>query len=739
MTKTIIFPQVGHLLRVLVTSAGYRGYIAKIGLDKDLDDMANESRPGSVSDLMKAVEDACAKQIALDCGVEWAQFLGLAWFRSREAIKLLVQNVDTSPVANEQGKEQVIRLFTVPMLSGFIRLATSLRAGPDTELWWKSPFHAWAKYASQKAGVSIDDLVASLAIYLDADPRSIERWRAGEPTGKLCWPYRPVVQEAIGKDAAARIGVGGIDQITGWLMLAVAFQSLPFSLREHVRRDYHLRLQQPWALEEAIYAINRLGESPIDPPVFRLELPALQEHINDLFQEQPRNVVRLEESIALLKELTEAEKPQWQSSIRYLHDFYAARLAALTGNEDVALKLYEAAVADVWWYSGKNQHSVINEALLYAVGVGKKVNADHYWDKTFLLGLNAGPKRALDDQELRRISFGFEKMFSPQKAKERIPAPMEFIVRDDKFSLSPQQLANPNRKAKFADGRTRRTPLMDAIREGTLDDVKRALEAGGDPNDYVKESGEGPLSYAMRRACDRKDPIIMDYMLGFDLLQETVNRPASTMRETPLKIAIEMADAKAVGRLIALGADVEHACDYVPSALCYVMSLLHGSIHRDDQTQERAYLEGKIRADVYDAKDGAVLGVDLAARRKSQLAMRQASHRNQLIFEAVKEYFIRPADDYRQVVQELLHHGANANRRYKVEAHHIAEWTPTLFAAQVGDLGVFKMLIANGGDPGLTLMQSCAIEQFDALWVAVAHGRHAVVSYLMERNQQRQS
>jgi ankyrin repeat protein len=278
---------------------------------------------------------------------------------------------------------------------------------------------------------------------------------------------------------------------------------------------------------------------------------------------------------------------------------------------------------------------------------------------------------------------------------------------------------------------------MDAIREGTLDDVKRLLKAGGDPNDFIKESGEGPLSYSMRRACDRKDPLIMDYLLSLDLLPETVNRPASTKRETPLKIAIEMASAKTVTRLIALGANVEEHCDYLPSALCYAMILFYGSLHRDDRTQDLAYLMGKGSADVYDAKDGAVLDVDLAARRLPLAAMVNSSQRNRQIFEAVKDYFIRPADNHRQVIQALLKGGANANRRYKVEPHHLAEWTPTLFAAHVGDIEVFKMLVehigVNRGDPDLTLMPPSSLERFDALWIAIDHGQHAIVSYLIDQ------
>lgn len=312
---------------------------------------------------------------------------------------------------------------------------------------------------------------------------------------------------------------------------------------------------------------------------------------------------------------------------------------------------------------------------------------------------------------------------------------MEFIVQDGPIVFGKKQIENPNRKVKHAEGRTKRTPLMDAIREGTLEDVKRLLDAGGDPNDFIKESGEGPLMYAMRRACDRKAPEIMTHLLTLDLLSETVNREASTKRETPLKVAIEMADSRAVERLIELGANVKSKCDYVPSALCYAMSLLYSSIHRSDRSHEIAYMNGKGRADVHDAKDGAVLDAELASRRQALMAIRDASPRNQNIWDAVKGYIIRPAEDYRQVVYSLLKNGADANLRYKVETRDTAEWTPTLFAAQVGDVDIFTALVKSGGNPDLTLCQSSSLEQFDALWVAVGHKRHAIVDYLQQRQQ----
>jgi ankyrin repeat protein len=740
MTLETAIPQLGDVLRVAVKAAGYRGHLEDIGLDKDLDDLALDAkgRQSSATELMQKVEDACCKALSADCGNDWAQVGRFAWFRTKDALQYLAQHVDASALAREQGQDLIRRQFTVPMLAGVLRLCLDSRQGPDPDLWWTSPFKAWVFFATGKAQITEIHLLESLANHLDADPRTIERWMSGEPTGKLVWPYRAKVQASLDKQGH-QLSESDIDLLAGWLVLAVAFQSLPQAYRDAARRDFSLRNQEPWSLDDVVAAMNRQGFVQGSSSTRDAVVPLLNS-IQRLFAVRPRDDSGIQLSLDNLQELIQQERTELQGAYQYIHDWLSARLAALEGEQDKALYLYASAVSSAWWIAGLNQHPILNEALVYAVGVGDKVAAENYWDKTFMLGLNKGPKRKLDKQELRRIAFDFEKKYYPQKAKDRIPPPTEFIVRDKEFSIGRKELANPNQKVKFAEGRTRRTPLMEAIRDGKLGDVKRLVEAGGDPNDFISESGEGPLSYAMRRACDAKDPIIMEFLLGLELLPETVNRPASTMRETPLKIAIEMASAPAVARLIALGADVEQACDYLPSALCYAMILLHGSLHKEDPTQELAYLSGRTPADVYDAKDGAVLDVDLTARRLRLHALRNATERNRLIFDEVTKYFSRPASDRRHVIQALLLGGADANRRYRVEPHHLAEWTPTLFAAQVGDLDVFKMLVEhpgkNGGDPNLVLMPPSSLERFDALWVAIDHGRHAIVSYLMGRETQ---
>jgi hypothetical protein len=201
MTK-IIIPKLGALLRTVITRAGYRGFITTLGLEKDLDDMANEARASSTGDLMLDIENACGKQLAMECGGKWAQFFNLAWSYSKNTIQHLSCGVDTSPIANAQGQEEIVRSCIVPMLSEMLLSATSQQTGPINDQWWHKPFATWVQWAAAKANISTELILANLGNHFEVDPRSIERWMAGEPTGGLRWPYRPAVEATIGKNAA---------------------------------------------------------------------------------------------------------------------------------------------------------------------------------------------------------------------------------------------------------------------------------------------------------------------------------------------------------------------------------------------------------------------------------------------------------------------------------------------------------------------------------------------------------
>ncbi|WP_346796318.1 ankyrin repeat domain-containing protein [Halomonas sp. Bachu 37] len=728
MNDLIILRTPSEDLRTLINISGYRPYFANRGLDKDLDDLALDKRRGSNFELLHQCQAEWLRAVFLDCGAAWHDLINSAWQRHSDLLRSFARDTDTTGMIKARAKGALLRLLVIPGLSGFIWRASREIPLLDAKSWWETPFSAWLQAAASQSDLPKKQLLERFANHLGIDQRTLERWQRGSSVGKGLWPYRTTMQ-ALFPDGS--LTVNQAEQLTGWLVMAVAMQSLSAGLRANVMRDFLGHDQHRLKSEQQVRVqLKREAADRSSLPLRNQIAPVLDE-FNQLFINNILgNAQRIRERLDWLRALYERHSPAQRAAHEYLWLWLTARLEANLGGKKRALELYEAACRQAWWRVGPNQHAILHEALSHAVGVGDKVRAKHYWDKCFLLGLNNPPKQELDDQEMRRLSFGFERLFPTQKACRRIPPALRFEVIDKPFLLSSKDIANPNRKRAQAEGRIRYTPLMNAVMQGSLEDVQQAIQAGGDPNVFIKESGENALIMALRRAYDQKDPEILNYLLKRGICPDTANRPASTRRETPLQIAMNMADAKIVGRLIDLGADVEQSCFTSPSALVYAMSLLHDSTHASDTSQRRAYLEGRVPADVFDAKGGAILDCELPAQRQAMVSSLDEPWKRR-VFEAVEQYYCRPIDACRKVVLALLKNGADPNRRYRDFNGNRSHWTPTLLAAQVGDLVVLKAMIEAGGNPWMTLEEDAPLGGKDALWVAVAYQRHAVVEYLL--------
>ncbi|WP_223616318.1 ankyrin repeat domain-containing protein [Pseudomonas sp. BF-B-30] len=726
MSDLAIQPTPSKSLRHVITASGYRPFFTQKGLDKDLDDQADEKRPGSNFDLFQNCLAQWLRAIRDDCGADWSNLIESAWHRHSNLLRSLARNTDTTGMIAEPAQHAFFRLFVVPELSGMIRRASHEVSLLDLNQWWVAPFATWLQAAALQTMLPVRQLLEQLANHLNIDERTLERWQHGGPIKKPMWPYRSTTQAMFhGSELVAKKS----EHLTGWLAMVVALQSLPADLRDVIKRDFHLHGQRPLQNEQQF--ISQLKREAAD----RNSLPVSDEaarvlaDLDRLFADARGNEQPIRDRLNWLRALCERSNPSLRATHEYLCSWLCARLDANLGEKDNALKLYRAACHSAWWRAGPNQHGILHEALCYAVGVGDKVQANHYWDKCFLLGLNKPPKRELDEQKMQHLSTEFERLFTEQKAKKRVPPAMRVVVLNKPFSLSAKELANPNRISAQSDGQVRYTALMNAVLLGTLEDVKQAVQAGADPNLIIPESGENALIMALRRAYDRKDPDILKYLLTLRISTETANYPASSDRETPLQIAMNMGDAEVVDKLITLGADVEQSCFTSPCALVYAMALLHDSMHVSDPAQRDAYLDGRVPADAFDAKAGAVLDCELPARRQAWMSDFEAP-RKHLIYEAVTSYYRRPVNARRQVVMILLENKADPNRRYEDFNGYQDLWTPTLFAAQIGNLDVLKAMIKADGNPWLSLDNESPLNVKDALWVAAVYKRHAVVEYL---------
>lgn len=727
MNHLVTLPTPSNVFRALLTATGYRPCLENKGLGRDIDHLALEERPGSNFDLLENCQAQWLRAIRDDAGADWSNLAESAWNRHANLLRSLAREADTTGMIRDRGRSAILRMLLIPEVSGFVRRAHQELPLLDARQLWDSPFATWLIAAQQQSSLSAQQLLERLANHVDLDERTLERWQQGNAIGKGLWPYRDTVAALIGNCQLPRQQV---ERLTGWLIMVVAIQSLPAELRDTVKRDFFMQGQQPLRTEEQLVVLLKREAADRHSLLVRDQTAPVINEIQRLFANAVDNHKAIRDRLDWIRSLCQRSTPAVNAVHEFLWRWFSARLAANLGEKDNAIKLYAAACHAAWWRAGSNQHLLIHEALCYAVGVGNQVQANHYWDKCFLLGLNNPPKRELDEQAMRLISFEFERLFAPQKAKRRIPPAARFVVMEQPFALSPRDLSVPNALRKHANERIRYTPLMSAVLEGELEHVKQLVQAGGSPNVFIDESGENALIMALRRAWDRQDPDILNYLLTLDISPETANRQASTKRETPLQIAMNMADAKVLERLIALGADIEQPCFNSPSALIYAMALLHDSIHLNDPAQFKAYLGGRIPADSFDAKNGAILDCELSAQRLDMHAL-LADPQKKLIFEAVKHHYSRASDERREVVMALLDKKADPNRRYPDFNGHRDLWTPTLFAAQLGDLDVLKAMIEAGGNPWLSLDEDSPRDQKNALWVAVSYKRHSVIEYLL--------
>lgn len=723
---TRVIPESGEVLRILVRLTGYRPYFENIGGDKDLDDMSNGSRPGSNFTLFQYSQNTWLRALQEDCGIEWHNLVSSYFQQHIKKLQILSRGVDTTGLISSKAKVVLQRSVVTPGISGFIRRASNETQFNIPVSWWNQPFATWLNIVSDYSDLSGAQLVERLESHLEVDARTLERWRQGGTIGASLWPYRHAVQAML---IDTHLDKKRIEQLTGWLVISVALQSISEKLRADIAK--YFQATDVNSLKSDKEVIMSMMQEAADRRCLdlRYQIKALFDEIEQLFSSPCKNERDIRIRLDWLRAAYEKYGTDQVIAYEYLWLWLSARLEAHLGHEVLASRQYGEACEQAWGRAGPNQCILIHEALCYSVGMGKKVKAEHYWDKAYLLGLNELPKKPLDEQEMRRLSFEFERRFSPQKSKSRIPPAVRTIVNDSPFSITSKDLLNPNRKRAVANGRIRYTPLMDAVMQGSLADVKKMIAAGGCPNVFIPESGDNALIISLRRAYDSGNSDILKYILSLDLTPDTVNRPASTKRETPLKIALEMADLTIVERLIVLGANIENPCFTSPSALVYAMALLHQSLPSGKVLHSQDYYSGRVPGDAFDAKGGAILDSELQGVRQARRFMIDEVWKNNVI-EALRKHYDRPVAARKEVIMTLLKNGANPNQRYKAANDGKSRWTPMLFAAQLGDLEIVKVMIDSGGDPWASLEEASPGNEKNALWIAIKNHQHVVVKHL---------
>lgn len=378
-----ILPTPGSVLRDLITASGYRRYLVDKGLDKDLDDMAEEKRPSSNFELLRRVQTEWMSAIRMDCGADWSNLIAAAWEEHSEFLRKMAREIDTTVLFPVRAKDVLHRGLLVAEICAFAGRVSRELPLLDAQTCWDKPFVAWLQMASGQAGVTDSELLDRLANHLSVDQRTLGSWKQGRRFGKELWPYRNTI-EALLPEISTKYRQ--VDRLTGWLVLVVVIQSLPVQLRDSAELQYQ-KFGQPspkttsGAIRDGIY--KELRESvDIEGLNLRRQVTPVQQQLEQLFENALSNSSQIQVLLAKYRDRFRNHRSE------HLWLWWSARLAAHLGEEKSALDQYAEACKLAWWRVGPEQFALLREALCYAVGVAKKKQADHYWDRCYRLGLN---------------------------------------------------------------------------------------------------------------------------------------------------------------------------------------------------------------------------------------------------------------------------------------------------------------------------------------------------------------
>ena len=570
-----ILPYPGRVLHRLIVASGYLPVFRHLRMIGDLEVVKRAAVLEATAGKLARLEQVFVGLLLQDCGQHWRNFFESRWKITAELFRLFAREVDTTRFPSD-GTEKVDAIVIVPLLGEIMcaLLDEGPAPRPDPFESCERPIEAWLALVARRLALPIDEVADRLATVLSLEKSTVRRWRSG---GRCelrahCPPgtkgggavlHRATVR---GIDYERAMSPGTAEHLTGWLVVAIAVQSLSASRRQGVKVAVERGARVNWTPEGALRKLATIGFD-CDRVGATAQLIADDRAVHRLSPDRLPPYVQQANEI-----LADAGLPHHlRCSLSLVRDRFSIRIAIAEGRDDDAKALLERAIEEAWWMAGWQQEPLLEEGLLFAVGTGRRRLANQCLSYQRLLSTSwEDHPETLDEQERRRVSWAFEARYPTRKAEERIPPPLRVELCEASYEPSRQDLRQPNALSKHAGGRTRDTSLMEAVNRGTVADVARLLAAGGDPNVYVPESGESALTWAIRRA-ERDEPgslAILALLFERGVSADTLDRAASSERTRPLDIAVETGRPALVTYLLSQGTDVSPAHAHPPIARC---------------------------------------------------------------------------------------------------------------------------------------------------------------------------
>jgi ankyrin repeat protein len=272
--------------------------------------------------------------------------------------------------------------------------------------------------------------------------------------------------------------------------------------------------------------------------------------------------------------------------------------------------------------------------------------------------------------------------------KNRLPID---IAIQEGYTEIVQLLQNAGAKAEIESIESSPDALLGAAKQGNLDILKLALQAGIDPNTSQLETSRNPRhKTALMFAAERGHLKIVEHLILAGVDVNLSDRPGKKLGKTPLMYAAEYGYAKIVGLLLRSGAMVDAQNKRGQTALYYAVlenkvKCVGILLEFGADPHKKSWDSTSFEAATYSSKEIVVLITNNDLSQGSTVSNK------------AKEEMLRSASfsGYLGIVRELIPQGVNIN------AQENGGWTALMYAAAKGNLDIFQVLLAAGADVNL--------------------------------------
>ncbi|MBF0250390.1 MAG: ankyrin repeat domain-containing protein [Alphaproteobacteria bacterium] len=735
------YPTIGEICRLLAGALDTKS--AEPVVSKKLDRLARE---GDFDWRLppQVVEGLISKPLR-DFDPDFSDFVGrFISFLLGEHINLLSQ-VSLDAMSRQEASPLLVRALGARHAAGFLISLRDRFGGPDLGDFLRrdaKPLDVLFQWGETVLGID----VAATAFPDDKQKRDdVGRWRRGETIPDFFGSIRPLQRELearcsdrkpelllFGKWLVAARALAWLDRETD----KAGFGSLIGMIREEILLNCPPRDVGRELSITNIKAGHRLREvSECGGLLLNVSLTRTK-------TKGPGDQTAARSELDRFKDLLDWHDAD--SRARYMLDWCEGRWHILAGSEMKALEFYERASDQALYRAGQNQRQVLEEAIALAAHLGKKSAIKRFKHRALAMGLFSGlfaefPEKpeVVSDWEIEQLAQAFGMLFPlhglfPEAAeggKSKRALPFRVLNLHDADKMKPD-LVRPDRvigiptldEAKF-----RRPQLIWFASEDRVEDVRRLLDAGADVNISDGQGGSALLS-ALQCAEDGRGRQVLDILLKWPHEKETLDRLTAKKRLSPLYMAVLLGDPKIVTSLIEMGASPDIPASYPPQAplyLCAERFAFYRKGWAEMNLMQRMAFPGPEDAEIHRRYSGGLSGV-----AGDQFSMRKlADPRHAEIMRQCIEHFAQkpakiPREHYLQIVEILLEHGADPNRKQSSPG---PGRTPLMVAAENNAADVFRIMVDAGGDPYLQDDQGN-----DCYVIARSFGSHDVLKLLTE-------